>query len=89
MFGFVGSCEMCGSECDRKPLPGSLARVTACLAEANANIEEVHHERAFTRLPVQTAEVDFVLETRGHDHIQQIIAALEKAGFKAKLHNEG
>jgi threonine dehydratase len=38
---------------------------------------------------VQTAEVDFVLETRGHDHVQQIIAALEKAGFKAKLHNEG
>ena len=59
------------------------------LAEVNANIEEVHHQRAFTRAPVQSAEVDFVLETRGSEHVQQIISALEKAGFEAKVHNEG
>jgi threonine dehydratase len=85
--GMVRSGRLTRLQVQLRDLPGSLARVTACLAEANANIEEVHHERAFTRLPVQTAEVDFVLETRGHDHIQQIIAALEAAGFKAKLHN--
>jgi threonine dehydratase len=87
--GMVRSGRLTRLQVQLRDLPGSLAKVTACLAEANANIEEVHHERAFTRLPVQTAEVDFVLETRGHDHIQQIIAALENAGFKAKLHNEG
>ena len=87
--GMVRSGRLTRLQVELRDLPGSLARVTACLAEANANIEEVHHERAFTRLPVQSAEVDFVLETRGHDHIRQIIAALEKAGFKAKLHNEG
>ena len=41
-----------------RDLPGALAKVTACLAEANANIEEVHHQRAFTDLPVLSAEVD-------------------------------
>jgi threonine dehydratase len=87
--GMVRSGRLTRLQVELRDLPGALAQVTACLAEANANIEEVHHERAFTRLPVQSAEVDFVLETRGHEHIQQIIAVLAKAGFKAKLHNEG
>lgn len=71
-----------------RDLPGALAKVTACLAEQNANIEEIFHQRAFTDLPVQTAEVDFVLETRDHEHIEQVIAALAQAGFKAQLHND-
>ncbi|HWH48246.1 MAG TPA: threonine ammonia-lyase [Burkholderiales bacterium] len=87
--GMVRSGRLTRLQVELRDLPGSLAKVTACLAEANANIEEVHHERAFTRLPVQSAEVDFVLETRGHEHIRQIISALEKAGFKTRLHNEG
>jgi threonine dehydratase len=36
---------------------------------------------------VQSAVVDFVLQTRGHDHVRQITAVLEAAGFKARLHN--
>ena len=69
-----------------RDLPGALARVTACLAEANANIEEVHHQRAFTNLPLQTAEVDFVLQTRGRAHVEEIIGVLRAAGFAARVH---
>ena len=69
-----------------RDLPGALATVTACLAEANANIEEVHHQRAFTNLPLQTAEVDFVLQTRGREHVEEIIRALRAAGFAARIH---
>lgn len=87
--GMVRSGRLTRLQVQLRDLPGSLAEVTACLAQANANIEEVHHERAFSHLPVQSAEVDFVLETRDHEHVQQIIAALEAAGFKARLHNEG
>ncbi len=68
-----------------RDLPGSLAKVTACLAEANANIEEVHHQRAFTHLPVLSAEVEFVLQTRGPQHLAEIVAALGRAGFKAEV----
>jgi threonine dehydratase len=67
-------------------LPGALARATACLAEVNANIEEVHHQRAFTHLPVQSAEVEFVLQTRSHEHVAEILKALAAAGFSARLH---
>ena len=69
-----------------RDLPGALATVTACLAEANANIEEVHHQRAFTNLPLQTAEVEFVLQTRGREHVEEIIRALRTAGFAARIH---
>jgi len=69
-----------------RDLPGALATVTACLAAANANIEEVHHQRAFTNLPLQTAEVEFVLQTRGRAHVEEIIAALRAAGFAARAH---
>ena len=69
-----------------RDLPGALATVTACLAEANANIEEVHHQRAFTNLPLQTADVEFVLQTRGREHVEEIIGALRAAGFAARIH---
>jgi len=85
--GMVRAGRLARLQVELRDLPGSLAKVTAALAEANANIEEVHHERAFTSLPVQSAVVNFVLQTRGHDHVRQIIAGLEAAGFKASLHN--
>ncbi|HET7730386.1 MAG TPA: threonine ammonia-lyase, partial [Usitatibacter sp.] len=69
-----------------RDLPGSLARVTACLAEQNANIEQVHHQRAFTTLAVQNAEVDLVLKTRNRQHVDEIVAALQRAGFPARAH---
>jgi threonine dehydratase len=86
--GMVRSGRLTRLQVELRDLPGSLAQVTACLAEANANIEEVHHQRAFTHVPVRTAEVDFVLETRSHEHVQQIIEALARAGFTARLHND-
>ena len=85
--GMVRAGRLTRLQVQLRDLPGSLAKVTAALAEANANIEEVHHERAFTHLPVQSAVVDFVLETRGHEHVKQIIAVLEAAGFNTRLHN--
>ena len=67
-----------------RDLPGSLAKVTACVAEQNANIEEVHHQRAFTQLAVQQAEVELVIKTRNREHVTEIVAALRRAGFTAR-----
>jgi len=67
-------------------LPGSLARVTAIIAQQNANIEQVHHQRTFTSLAVQNAELDLVLKTRNHEHVEQIVAALHRAGSRARAH---
>ena len=45
-------------------------------------------QRAFTNLPVQTVEVECVLQTRSHDHVRQVIEALARKGFDATLHLE-
>jgi threonine dehydratase len=71
---------------EMRDLPGALADVTTCLAELNANIEAIAHQRAFTSLPVQTVEVEFVLQTRSHDHVRQVIEALAQKGYKAAPH---
>lgn len=68
-----------------RDVPGSLARITATVAEAGANIEEVHHQRAFTTLSAQNAEVELVVQTRGHAHVQEVLAVLRTAGFDAQL----
>jgi threonine dehydratase len=83
--GLVRSGRLARLRVEMRDLPGALAKVTACLAEANANIEEVHHQRAFTDLPVLSAEVEFVLQTRGPEHVQEILAALGRSGFQAEL----
>jgi threonine dehydratase len=71
---------------EMRDLPGALSEVTGCLAELNANVEQISHQRAFTSLPVQTVEVEFVLQTRSHDHVRQIVEALAGKGFAATLH---
>ena len=63
--------------------PGVLARITAIVADAGANIDEVHHQRAFSSLSVQSVEVELVLQTRNLAHVQQVVAALVAAGFEA------
>ena len=68
-----------------RDVPGSLARITATVAEAGANIEEVHHQRAFTTLSAQNAEVELVVQTRGHAHVNEVLAVLRQAGFDAQL----
>ncbi|MEO7105253.1 MAG: threonine ammonia-lyase [Rhodoferax sp.] len=68
-----------------RDVPGSLARITATVAEAGANIEEVHHQRAFTTLSAQNAEVELVVQTRGHAHVAEVLVVLRQAGFDAQL----
>ena len=66
-----------------RDVPGMLARITAIVAQAGANIEEVHHQRAFSALPVHTVEVEFVLQTRDRPHLAAVIDALRAQGFEA------
>ncbi|HPW28030.1 MAG TPA: threonine ammonia-lyase [Rhodoferax sp.] len=68
-----------------RDVPGSLARITAMVAEAGANIEEVHHQRAFTTLSAQNAEIEPVVQTRGHAHVNDVLLLLCQAGFDAQL----
>ncbi len=68
-----------------RDVPGSLARITAMVAEVGANIEEVRHQRAFTTLSAQNAEIELVVQTRGHAHVTEVLEVLRKTGFDAQL----
>jgi len=81
--GMVRAGRLSRLKVELRDLPGALARITGVIAEANANVEEVHHQRAFTNLPVQSAEVEFVLKTRNYAHVAEIVEKLAAAGFKA------
>ena len=67
-----------------RDVPGSLARITAVVSEAGANIDEVHHQRAFTLLAAQNVEIELVVQTRGRAHVQSLLEALRTAGFEAE-----
>lgn len=61
--------------------PGQLATVSVAIAEAEANVVEVYHQRVFTDLPAKGAELHVVIETRDRAHLQRVIAGLEKCGY--------
>jgi len=69
-----------------RDVPGELARAATLIGQAGANIEEVQHQRAFTTLPVQNAELEFVLQTRGPEHIEEVLLTLRAAGLYATTH---
>ena len=85
--GMVRAGRLARIRVDLRDLPGALAHATKLIADAQANITEVHHQRAFTSLPVRNVEVDFVLQTRGPEHIQEVIELLNAAGFAASNHD--
>ncbi|WP_332610839.1 threonine ammonia-lyase [Achromobacter sp. ESBL13] len=85
--GMVRAGRLARIRVDLRDLPGALAHATKLIADAQANITEVHHQRAFTSLPVRNVEVDFVLQTRGPDHILEVIDVLNAAGFAASNHD--
>ncbi|MBU0588043.1 MAG: threonine ammonia-lyase [Gammaproteobacteria bacterium] len=68
-----------------RDIPGSLALITSTVAQAGANVDEVHHQRAFSSLSAQHVEIDMVIQTRNRDHIAEVLARLCAAGFEAQV----
>lgn len=66
-------------------VPGSLSDITELLGNSNANIIEVRHQRAFTNLSLKSAEVEFVIQTLGSDHLKEIIKTIKKAKYDVSL----
>ena len=80
--GMVRSGRLARLRINARDVPGMLARITAIVADAGANIEEVHHQRAFTSLAAQNTEIEIVLQTRSKAHIQEVMERLQAAGMQ-------
>ena len=81
--GMVRAGRLARIRVSARDVPGSLARITATVADAGANIDEVHHQRAFTMLAAQNVDIELVIQTRGRAHIAQVLDVLKTAGFDA------
>lgn len=58
--------------------PGWLARLTHVVAACGANVLEINHRRAFADISVGDVEIVMHLETRGREHVGEIVAALAR-----------
>jgi threonine dehydratase len=62
--------------------PGDLHRLLGVVADAKANIVDVQHNRAFTKVDLDETVVDLTVETRGPDHAAELEAALAAARYE-------
>ena len=83
--GMVRAGRLARIEVSARDVPGNLARITAIVANAGANIDEVHHQRAFSLLAAQNVSIELVVQARGREHTAQVIERLRADGFDARL----
>ena len=62
-------------------IPGSLAQLSTDIAATRANIYLITHDRRSIALPVGRTEVLLELETRGYEHIEEVIGYLGGKGY--------
>lgn len=63
-------------------VPGMLHKLTKVLADQGANILQVHHDRLTEGLFLRETRIEFTLETKSPEHVQQIKEALQKSGAR-------
>jgi len=61
--------------------PGALAQLLLQVGETQANVLEVHHNRAFNSVDLDEVGVELTLETRGREHAEEIRTLLSRNGY--------
>ena len=82
--GMVKSGRLARLRFDVRDVPGALANVATLLGKLGANIDEVQHQRAFTSLSVERAQIEVVVQTRGAAHVEQILSTLRAQDYRVE-----
>ena len=61
--------------------PGALNQLTAILAQHRANIVETSYDRTYYGVNLGETAIDITMETRGPDHIAELLSALSAGGY--------
>jgi len=64
--------------------PGALHRLTGILAQHRANIVETSYDRAYYGVNLGETAIDITMETKGPDHIAELLAAVDVAGYSSE-----
>jgi threonine dehydratase len=62
--------------------PGSLATISRIIAENDANVTGVDHTRVGGSISMGDVSITVNLETKGHEHCEQVLTALRSEGFQ-------
>jgi len=83
--GLVGDGRLAHLIVKVRDRPGSLSGLTDLVAEMGANVLDIHHRRGFADISVGDVEIVLEIESRGRDHVAEIMQALEDRGVKVEL----
>ncbi|HLH66695.1 MAG TPA: threonine ammonia-lyase [Solirubrobacteraceae bacterium] len=64
--------------------PGGLAALLTQIARAGGNVVQADHVREAVQLHVRETGIEIALETRGREHGERIVAALQAAGYEVR-----
>ena len=87
MRGLVRSGRLTRLHVEIPDVPGTLGLVTTTIGEAGGNIVEIGHQRMYLDVSARSAELEVVVETLDHDHVERVIAALADQGLVARVGN--
>jgi len=65
--------------------PGALDSLVDIISSMEANIYAIQHDRTSRDVSMDAAEVEIDLETRGHDHVEALLGALEDADYQIEV----
>lgn len=62
--------------------PGTIAKISEVIGRFGANIIEIYHNRSSSLSTLGETNVNFTIETKGHEHIDKILNAISELDFK-------
>ncbi|MEM4781269.1 MAG: threonine ammonia-lyase [Halalkalicoccus sp.] len=68
-----------------KDRPGALRQLIDVIAENRANIYAIQHDRTSRDIAMNAAEVVIDLETRGNDHVEELLAGIGEHGYEVEV----
>lgn len=80
--GLLKSGRLCSIEIELEDEPGQLVGVSTCIARVGGNVTGVHYDRMSIVKKVSSCILKIDIETKNHEHIEQIKQELTKHGFR-------
>ena len=65
--------------------PGELVKVASIIAQANGNVIKLEHNQFVSINRKATVELRITIEAFGHEHEEEIVSELEKAGLRPRI----
>jgi threonine dehydratase len=66
-------------------VPGALACLLSAVAKRKANVLHIYHDRHSGDVPIYVTRVELEMETRGPEHVAEIVEALRSQGYTVSI----